>query len=74
MFNLNHPNEVIQQPDPRFTLSISSWATSWLYHLDFQALPRTGGFIRYSQCSGQSRACAIERGLAEARRQLECSA
>lgn len=74
MLHLNHPNEVIQQPDPRFTLSISSWATSWLYHLDFEALPRPGGFIRYSQCSGQSRDCAIERGLAEARRQLECSA
>lgn len=67
MLHLNHPYEVIQQPDPRFTLSISSLAANWVYHLDFVALPRPGGFIRYAQSSGQSRACAIERGLEEAR-------
>lgn len=70
MSHLKHPQEVIQQPDPRFTLSISSWAASWVYHLDFEDLPRRGGYIRYAQSSGQSRACAIERGLAEARSQL----
>lgn len=71
MSHLNHPQEVIHQHDSRFTLSVSSWAANWVYHLDLEALPLRGGYIRYSQPSGQSRACAIERGLAEARSLLE---
>ncbi len=74
MLHLNHPQEVIHQPDPRFTLRVSHWAASWIYHLDFEALPRTGGVIRYTQPSGQSRSCAIERGLDEARRLMERNA
>jgi hypothetical protein len=74
MLHLNHPQEVIHQPDTRFTLSVSHWAASWIYHLDFEALPRTGGVIRYTQPSGQSRSCAIARGLDEARRLMERNA
>ena len=70
MFHLNHPREVIQQHDARFMLCVSYCAGSWVYHLDFTALPRPGGWVRYSQPSGQSRECAIERGLAEAQHQL----
>lgn len=73
MHNLNHPQEVIHQPDTRFTLSVSRWAASWIYHLEFEALPRSGGVIRYTQPSGQSRSCAIERGLVEALNQLAAS-